>query len=103
VVVELTAQHPMTASRPLWTHFHGLARPDGPTADLAAAALRELGVDVRVERDLRPPRDVPRSAYVALYRRRLCLPRGAEPQVDAVLGATDAPREIATLWWDRPG
>src|SRR5207302_224166 len=33
VVVELTAQHPMSVLNDLWQHFHGLTRPTTPTAD----------------------------------------------------------------------
>ncbi|HEU5008343.1 MAG TPA: class I SAM-dependent methyltransferase [Jatrophihabitantaceae bacterium] len=100
VVVELTAEHPLVTSRPLWQHFHGLDRPTGPTADLAVAVLAELGLSVEQRRWSRPPRHVKRAAYVDLYRRRLCLPRGSEPQVDAALGPTDWPRDVVTLWWD---
>lgn len=100
VVLEMTAEHPMVVSRPLWRHFHGLDRPAGPTAELACAVLAEAGIRAEERRWTRPPRDVPRSVYVELYRRRLCLPRGAEPEVDAALGATDWPREVVTLWWD---
>lgn len=101
VVVELTAEHPMVVSGPLWRHFHDLDRPAGPTADLAVEVLRDLGLTPQSERWSRPPRAVPREAYVRLYRRRLCLPRGSEPQVDAVMGPTDRPREVVTIWWDR--
>src|ERR671927_27146 len=30
VVVELTDQHPLVATRDLWLHFHGIDRPSGP-------------------------------------------------------------------------
>src|SRR5262249_1209579 len=66
VVVQITAEHPLVASRPLWRHFHGIDRPSGPTAELAVAALRELGLTVSERRWSRPPRDVPRSAFVSL-------------------------------------
>lgn len=100
VVLELTAEHPMVASRPLWRRFHGLERPAGPTAELARDVLVEAGLSPQEQRWTRPPREVPRHVYVELYRRRLCLPRGAEPEVDAALVATDRPREVVTLWWD---
>jgi hypothetical protein len=101
VVVELTATHPLTASAPLWRHFHGLARPDGPTAELAVDVRREVGLDPQVRRWSRPPRDVPREAYVRLNRRRLCLPVSAEPEVDRVMGDSVAwPRDVVTIWWD---
>jgi SAM-dependent methyltransferase len=101
VVVELTATHPMTTSAPLWRHFHDLDRPDGPSADLAVEVIVGLGYDARVERWARPTRDVPREVYVRMNRRRLCLPAGAEPEIDRVMGPTDLPRDVVTIWWDR--
>ena len=101
VVVELTARHPLVDSAPLWRHFHGIDRPDGPSAALAAEALRDAGVVVQLQRWSRPPRDVPRDAYVRLNRRRLCLPVAAEPEVDRVMGdSASAWRDVVTLWWD---
>jgi hypothetical protein len=100
VVCEITATHPMTTSAPLWQHFWNLGRPDGPDADLAAEVIREAGIDVQLERWSRPTRIVDRSVYVRLNRQRLCLPVEAEPEVDRVMGPTDRPRDVATLWWD---
>jgi len=101
VVVELTATHPLTAGAPLWGHFYGLARPSGPTADLALDVIAEMGVRAESQRWQRPPRDVPREAYVRLNRRRLCLPVEAEPEVDRVMGDTlGFPRDVVTIWWD---
>jgi SAM-dependent methyltransferase len=101
VVVELTEQHPLLRLAPLWRHFHGIDRPDGPDADLAVAVLRENGVDPQVERWVRPPRDVPREVYVRLNRRRLCLPVEAEPEVDRLMGDPHQfGRDVVTLWWD---
>jgi SAM-dependent methyltransferase len=101
VVVELTAQHPLLRLAPLWRHFHGVDRPDGPDAMLAVAVLREHGIEPVVERWTRP-RDVPREVYVRLNRRRLCLPESAEPQVDALMGAEPEGlgRDVVTIWWD---
>lgn len=104
VVVELTARHPWTGLGPLWQHFHHQPRPDGPSADLAVAVLRELGIDPNVERWSRPApdRDGPQqAAYVALTRRRLCLPVSREPEVAALMAEQPAtPRESVVLWWD---
>ncbi|HET6815996.1 MAG TPA: class I SAM-dependent methyltransferase [Mycobacteriales bacterium] len=101
VVVELTASHPLTATAPLWRHFHGIERPDGPTADLALEVLREMGIAPQSKTWSRPPRDVPRDAYVRLNRRRLCLPVEAEPEVDSVMGEPSASwRDVVTIWWD---
>lgn len=101
VVVELTARHPLVDSGPLWRHFHDLDRPTGPSAALAVEVLRDAGVAAQLHRWSRPPRDVPRDAYVRLNRRRLCLPVSAEPEVDRVMGdAAAAWRDVVTLWWD---
>ena len=101
VVVELTARHPLVDSGPLWRHFHDLDRPTGPSAALAVEVLRDAGVAPQLQRWSRPPRDVPREAYVRLNRRRLCLPVSAEPEVERVMGDTaSAWRDVVTLWWD---
>ena len=99
VVVEITAAHPLVAYSQLWKHFHGIERPTGPTAELAVAVLHELDIAPTQARWSRPARDVPRTAFVRLYRRRLCLPADAEPEVERVLGPMDRPRDVVTLWW----
>ncbi|MFD0890601.1 M24 family metallopeptidase, partial [Streptosporangium algeriense] len=43
VVVELTERHPMTWLNPLWAHFHGIVRPDRPTAHDVIAVAEALG------------------------------------------------------------
>lgn len=101
VVVELTATHPMTMSKPLWQHFWNLDRPDGPTAELALDVIRDAGIDAQMEHWSRPSRIVDRSVYVRMNRQRLCLPVGAEPEVDQVMAPTDVPRDVVTIWWDR--
>jgi SAM-dependent methyltransferase len=101
VIVELTATHPMTTSAPLWKHFWNLDRPDGPSADLAVDVIRDLGLDVQVERWTRPPRNVPREVYVRMNRQRLCLSADREPEVDAVMAPTNQPRDVVTLCWPR--
>jgi SAM-dependent methyltransferase len=101
VVVELSGRHPLVDTAPLWRHFHGVDRPDGPTAQLAVEVLRELGIAPEVQQWSRPPRDVPREVYVRLNRRRLCLPESAEPEVDRLMGeGAGALRDVVTLWWD---
>jgi SAM-dependent methyltransferase len=101
IVVEMTATHPLTNLAPLWRHFHGIDRPDGPSAALAVDVLREMGVVPTVETWTRPARDVPREVYVQMNRRRLCLPLDAEPEVDRLMGdPTSMGRDVVTLWWD---
>ena len=101
VVVEMTATHPLTNLAPLWRHFHGIERPEGPTAALAVEVLREIGIEPVVEPWTRPARDVPRQVYVSMNRRRLCLPVEAEPEVDRLMGdVTSMGRDVVTMWWD---
>ena len=103
VVVEMTATHPAAALNPLWHHFHGLARPQGPVWEDALAVLRTLGLEPEVERWSRPPRRhrAPRAELVAFVRRRLCLTSAHDAEIDAVLGEEPvwSPQDIVTMWW----
>jgi 2-polyprenyl-3-methyl-5-hydroxy-6-metoxy-1,4-benzoquinol methylase len=117
VVVELTGEHPIAWMNDLWMHFHGLAWPDGPTADDAQEALTHAGFDVRRE-DRAASGDrgggfERREDAVALVRRRLCLPSERDGEVAEALGSRlrvegglwstgPAERAVVTLWWDRP-
>jgi SAM-dependent methyltransferase len=113
VVLELTALHPFSSLNPLWTQLHGLARPTGPTAEDAAAVLREAGLVPVLEAWPRPPRpEHPSFAeLVATTRRRLCLPPertddlvrvllelGVDPKHPLDLPVADD--RVVTLWWD---
>ena len=114
VVVELTDEHPLAWMRDLWLVFHGIERPDGPTAEDARAAIASLGIDVRREDRLRTEPSggfVDRAAAIALIRRRLCLPASLDDDVEERLGDrlaetdgvwTAGPRDqvVSTLWWD---
>jgi SAM-dependent methyltransferase len=113
VVVELTEEHPIAWTGALWRMFHAVERPEGPTAQDCAAALRELGINPAVEAF-----DDPGGAWgfrrkedaVALVRRRLCLPASRDPEVEEAMGEWLVEREgfwragparrLATLWWD---
>jgi SAM-dependent methyltransferase len=114
VVLELTDRHPLAWMHDLWETFHGLTRPQGPTADDCEAALGELGIEPA--RDQRVQEGVGwfdrREDAVALVRRRLCLPADRDPEVDVALGHRLVEREglwsagppsgtVVTLWWDR--
>src|SRR5262249_44174059 len=76
VVLELTALHPLVPLNPLWRMMHGLDRPAGPSAQDAAAVLREAGLRPVVEPSPREPRgEYPSFAeLIAVTRRRVCLP-----------------------------
>jgi Methyltransferase domain len=112
VVVELTARHPLAELNPLWEHFHGLPRPDGPTAGDLLAILTGLGLAVSAEAWSRPAAaDYASFAeLVEVTRRRLCLPPGRANEVAAVLREAGADpsqprdlgssgRDLVTIWW----
>jgi SAM-dependent methyltransferase len=102
VVVELTDQHPLVATRDLWLRFHGIDRPPGPGAELAAAVLREAGLHLHVEHFDREARPAPRDVLVAMTRRRLCLPAERDAEIDEALGSDPRfpPGGATCLWWD---
>jgi SAM-dependent methyltransferase len=113
VIVEIPERHPHWPLNPLWARFHGLRRPDGPTATDAAAALRALGLaphvevwvdesgwgeyedfDELVERTRRrlylPPA---RSGDIAEGLREL----GVDPLTPRFPGTVG--RRLVTIWW----
>lgn len=112
VVVEMTERHPLAPMNPLWLRFHGLVRPEGPTAHDAVACLRALGFDARSEAWQAPPESFFASFedQVAQVRRRLCLPAARDSEVAAALIEMGAgsespaglgqPRTLVTIWWD---
>ena len=117
VVMELTDRHPLAWMHDLWERFHGLGRPDGPTAQDALAVLSEAGMGPAEE--LRTVRNDPagggferREGAIALVRRRLCLPASRDGEIADALGdrlgkhrdlwgAGTVERTVVTLWWDR--
>jgi precorrin-6B methylase 2 len=117
VVVEITGTHPLAWMADMWMRFHSLERPEGPTADDAEAALRELGLAVdREDREAEPRSGgfERRGDAVALIRRRLCLPSERDDEItDALEGrlverkglwsAGPTTQRIATMWWDGRG
>jgi SAM-dependent methyltransferase len=113
VIVEMTLTHPLTSLNDLWLKFHGLRRPDGPTAADLVAILAALGIDAGHETWRRPSgADYANFAeLVEVTRRRLCLPpdragdvgralrdAGINPDHPADLGSSG--REVVTIWWD---
>ncbi|GAC1335854.1 MAG: hypothetical protein NVSMB17_19160 [Candidatus Dormibacteria bacterium] len=114
VVLELTSHHPMSALNDLWLKFHGLRRPDGPTADDGEAVLREAGLKPRRTdwAPSGPSARLARSEMVAWTRRRLCLARDRDPEVEAAIapwldGGGDAvslpSRPLVTFDWAGQG
>jgi len=114
VVIELTAQHPMTPLNPLWLRFHGLRRPDRPTAEQMLELIVALGWNVSIAGWSRPASGFGEfSEVVAQTCRTLCLPPDRAPEVGSALrelgvdpadpGGIGGPRRLATLWWDQAG
>lgn len=103
VVVELTALHPMTAFNHIWRHFHGLDRPQGPSAGAALEVLHEIGIDAHIQKWLRDPRPVrDRAEFVAFVRRRMCVGAERDAEIDDLLGdvRSAGTHEAATIWGD---
>jgi len=113
VVVEMTGTHPLASLNDLWMRFHGLRRPDGPTADDLLEILAGLGITAEHERWRRPGgADYESFAELTdVTRRRLCLPpdraddvaaalreSGVDPDHPVDLGTSG--REVVTIWWD---
>ncbi len=87
VVAQLTERHPLAPLAPLWRRFHGLDRPQGPTAGDAVAALRSLGLEVE-RQDWTTSHGGSFEQFqdlVAYTRRRLCLPAGRDPELAEAL------------------
>lgn len=113
VVVETSARHPLTELNPLWRRFHGVVRPEGPTAEDCVDALAEVGIHPWVSRWTRPgePEYASYSELVDVVRRRLCLPAwrfaevdvallelGVDPDCPPDLGSSG--RELVMLAWE---
>ncbi|HUZ22430.1 MAG TPA: class I SAM-dependent methyltransferase [Streptosporangiaceae bacterium] len=112
VVTEMTAEHPMVSMNALWLRFHGLRRPEGPTADDLLAILAAMGIQAGHARWQRPGgADYASFAeLVDVTRRRLCLAAdraddvaqalvedGTDPDHPVDLGT--ARRDVVTIWW----
>jgi SAM-dependent methyltransferase len=112
VVVEMTASHPLAMLNVLWLRFHGLVRPERPTADDVLAILAAMGISVDSQRWQRPGgRDYESfSELIEVTRRRLCLPPdragevadaltglGVDPERPIDLGSSG--RDVVTMWW----
>ncbi|MGH3303087.1 MAG: class I SAM-dependent methyltransferase [Streptosporangiaceae bacterium] len=112
VVVEMTATHPLVSLNPLWLRFHGLVRPDRPTADDLLAILAAMGVRASSRRWTRPagPDYASLAELIDATRRRLCLPQDRAADVAAALADVGidpghpvdlgtSGRELVTIWW----
>lgn len=113
VVAEMTAEHPLTALNALWLKFHGLHRPDSPTAADLIQILTAMGLRPAHQSWRRPGgRDYASFDELAdVTRRRLCLPPERAGEVAAALAEAgvdrahpvdlgSSGREVVTIWWD---
>lgn len=103
VVMELTLVHPQAVNNPLWRHFWGLERPEGPTAQDAAEVIRSLGIDARLEvgPTSRLRAEVSWEHRVASSTRSLCLGPDRMAEVDEQLRQLpERSDERAVIWWD---
>jgi SAM-dependent methyltransferase len=111
VVMEMTAAHPLSNLNDLWMRFHGIRRPDRPTADDAVAVLREAGVETNREDWVSSGGGgfARREDLVAFVRRRLCLGPDRDPEISAAIADRIAEHEgrfgfperpVVTLWWE---
>jgi SAM-dependent methyltransferase len=112
VVVEMTATHPLASLSPLWLRFHGLQRPQSPTADDFIAIVAAMGLSPRHQAWHRPGgRDYASFAELTgVTRRRLCLPPERSAEVASALleqgvnpdhpaDHASAGRDVVTIWW----
>lgn len=113
VVVETAAAHPLTSLNPLWLRFHGLKRPEGPTAADTIAILAAMGSNPGHTEWSRPAAADYRSMaeLVEVTRRRLCLPPERAGEVEAALlelginsgqpgDLGSSGRDVVTIWWE---
>jgi SAM-dependent methyltransferase len=112
VVVELTSRHPLTGLNALWQRFHGVARPEVPTAHDAFRVLEELGLAPACEVWSRVG-EADHGSFddmVEVARRRLCLGPGRAGEVASVLRELGAEgdnavdlratgSDLVTIWW----
>lgn len=112
VVTELTAVHPLVTLNELWLRFHGLRRPDGPSADDLLRILAAMGLQPS-SRSWRRSGGADYASFDELTdvtRRRLCLPpersgevagalveAGVDPGHPVDLGSSG--RDVVTIWW----
>jgi SAM-dependent methyltransferase len=107
VVVELTGAHPLVRLAPMWEAVHGQARPDGPSAELAVAALREAGLEPTATEYTYPPAVRTgrlHELWVDFTRRQLCLPPERRAEVEDLLRRhpPGARRAVVLTWPGSP-
>ena len=113
VIIETAAAHPLTSLNPLWLRFHGLKRPERPTAGDTLAILAAMGRNPGHTEWSRPAEADYRSMaeLVEVTRRRLCLPPERAAEVEAALvelgikpgqprDLGSSGRDVVTIWWE---
>lgn len=113
VVIETAAAHPLISLNPLWLRFHGLKRPEQPTASDVLDILAAMGLQPGHTEWSRPAEADYQSMteLVDVTRRRLCLPPERASEVEAALVdlGTDpghpgdlgsSGRDVVTIWWE---
>jgi SAM-dependent methyltransferase len=106
VVLEVPQHHPLSNMNALWKRFWDLDRPSRPTAQQLGDIARAIGFDAHVdlwEDDTWGRRvELPDDERVRYARIRLCLTEDRDAEVAAALieQADQAPRQVATIWWD---
>ena len=101
VVVELTADPPMSTLDPLFERLHGIQRPTWRVADDVHAVLTSMGLAVEREDVVSPPRpqDVSPDS-VAFARRRLHVGSDRDPEIlDFLRSLPPRTATYAALWW----
>jgi SAM-dependent methyltransferase len=110
VVVELTRKHPLSTLNDLWMLFHGIHRPEEPTADTAVDVLSEAGLEPRREdwAALGFGGFARREDLIGFVRRRLCLTADRDLEIEEAVSDRIVerdgrfgfpPRPMVTLWW----
>jgi len=97
----------------LWLRFHGLARPERPTAGDTLAILAAMGLNPGHTEWSRPAAADYQSMaeLVEVTRRRLCLPPERAGEVEAALAELgidpgqprdlgSSGRDVVTIWWE---
>lgn len=106
VVVQIPVHPPRSWMAPYWHALHGLTVPPTPTADDAAAVIREAGIDVGVQRWGHETHSVaPGDESVEDLRRQLCVGADRDEEIRDLMARHPPPatRPTVTLWWDTGG
>lgn len=101
VVVEVSDRSPLAGLDPLWTAFYGVERPDWSVADEAEAVMAAMGLGVRREDFVIPPRTHEVTPELVTFcRRRLHAGPDRDAEIEAFLRARE-PQEhrVVALWW----